>query len=228
MSIFGKSVKVAGKVLTGPAKFLYPKTAQNTGKTLFNYDNRVSSIYCPRCGESYLKLYDNESVPNVMREDTYSFIGTDNPSQTVYWGCPECTFCFAASTESATPRQTIEHVKEFVRQTSRQELMGDNDISDDYTASIMANQMKLAYLFFSLASGSSMLLLYGVMKGSWFFCITITLFIATFIMIGLKWSYRAWQLHTENLYADDAKAQFFDWLSNNNPLKHPAKSSRHN
>lgn len=221
MSIFGKSAKVAGKIVSAPAKFLYPKAAQTTGKNLFTYKDRVSSIYCPRCGESHLKLLDNELVPQRLIDGAYSNGEMENLNMIAFWACPECDFCYAASTENSSPKRSIEQVRDFVRNSAKEDLIDDSLLTDDHQYAVISNQMKAAYIFYALAIISTLLLLFGVYKGAWFFCITIMLFIATFIMIGLKWSYRAWQLHTGNLYAEDAKAQFLDWLSSNNPLKRP-------
>ncbi|MBO6224561.1 MAG: hypothetical protein J6N72_03775 [Psychrobacter sp.] len=221
MSIFSTSAKIAGIVVAAPMKFLYPKSAQTTGKNLFAYEGRVNSIYCPSCGESHLKLLNNNSVPQRFKENAYSNGVIEDFDLTAYWACPECDFCYAASTENTTPKNSIAEVREFVRNSSKDDLIDESLMMDQNSASIIDNQMKAAYLFFTLAVISTALMLYGVYKGSWFFCITITVFIATFILIGLKWSYRAWQKHTGNLYAEDPKAQFFDWLSNNNPLKRP-------
>lgn len=220
MSIFGKSAKVAGKLVSAPAKFLYPKSAQNTGKNLFTYSDRVSTIYCPRCGESHLKLLDNEFVPQRLKDNAYSESDMDDP-YLVYWACPECDFCYAASTSSVSAKKSIEQVRDFIRNSDKGELIDESLLTDDHQQAVIKNQMNAAYIFFGLAVISFLLLLFGVYQTAWFFCLTIMLFIATFIMIGLKWSYRAWQLHTGNLYAEDPKAQFLDWLSNNNPLKRP-------
>lgn len=221
MSIIGKTAKGFGRVVAAPTKFLYPKAAQNTGKNLFTYSNVVSSIYCPSCGESYLKLLYDENIPTRIRENAYSDGEIVDFNTTVYWTCPECEFCYAASTEKTSPKKSIEQVRNFVRNTDKSEFINESSLDDSHIAAVIDNQMRAAYIFYTLAVLSFLFILFGIYKGAWFFCISMSLFVATFIMVGLKWSYRAWQLHTNNLYAPDPKAQFLDWLSNNNPLKRP-------
>lgn len=221
MSIFGKTAKGLGRVVAAPAKFLYPKAAQNTGKNLFTYNEMVNSIYCPSCGESYLKLLYDDTAPTRIKDNAYSDGEIEDFHTTVYWACPECEFCYAASTERTSAKKSIEQVRNFVRNTDKSEFVNQSLLTESHISKVIDNQMRSAYIFYALAVIASLLILFGIYKGAWFFCLSMSLFVATFVMVGLKWSYRAWQLHTNNLYAVDSKAQFLDWLSNNNPLKRP-------
>lgn len=221
MSIIGKTAKGFGRVIAAPAKFIYPKSAQNTGKNLFTYQEVVNSIYCPSCGESYLKLLYDDNVPTRIRDNAYSDGEIQDFHTTVYWACPECEFCYAASTKNCSAKKSIEQVRDFVRHTDKADFVNESLLTEAHISGVIDNQMRSAYIFYALAVASLLLIFFGIYKGAWFFCISMTLFVATFVMLGLKWSYRAWQLHTNNLYAADPKAQFLEWLSNNNPLKRP-------
>lgn len=221
MGLFKSGVKGVGKVIGAPAKFVFPRAVRKTGSSLFSY--KVSkSIYCPNCGESYLKLLPASEVSNGLMDNAFNTENIISFDHCAFWYCPECSFGYAANIkDDEQASTTIEDVKEFVRQNGRELISDDFDSMSEESIEIMKSQMRAAYSFYTAAFFATLLLLYGVYSGGWLFCICIMLFVATFMLIGFRWSYRAWQHYTGNLYADDPKQQFFDWLSNNNPFKAP-------
>ncbi len=222
MGFFRKATGMAGKIIGGPAKFILPQSTRTNNDRLFNFSNRVKTVYCPSCGESYLKMYGEKDLPVSMKDGIYSVYTFNEFQQPVYWGCPECSFCFETALLDRDPKDTIVDVKEFIRNSGHESDFIDDDVFlAENAAPIIANQMRNAYIFYGIAVLMSITFFIGAYNKQLFFCITILLFIATFVLNGLRWSYRAWQLHTGNVYSDNPKKQFFDWMSNNNPLKHP-------
>lgn len=222
MGLFKGTVTTIGKVIAAPAKFIYPSSSRATSKRLFNYDNRVSSVYCPSCGDSYLKMFSESSLPTELQNDIISDREYNDVEDIVYWGCPECHFCYVTPLSERNPKDTINDVKEFIREEGRDGLLSQSVFNDDErNEPIIKNQMRAAYTYYFLAVIATVLFAIGIFQAAFFFCLTIMLFIATFVLTGFKWSYRAWQLHTGNVYSDDPKQQFLGWLSNNNPFKYP-------
>ncbi|MED6316456.1 MAG: hypothetical protein VYA60_04360 [Pseudomonadota bacterium] len=220
---FFKSVgTVTRKVVTGPKAYIVPRVVRKTGKQLFNYDNRVNSIYCPRCGESYLKLLEPTATPQRVKESAFYLVEDIPEDSLVYWVCPECGFGFEADTYGLKKsKDTIEQVRDFIRDTSLDELHSDIEITDDEIEEKINNHMRTSRIYFFISFIFIMFMMIGAIKGAILFVLAISLFIATLVLIALKWSYRAWQLRTNSLYAENPKEQFLTWLSTNNPFKAP-------
>lgn len=222
MGFFKSAKTTAGKIAGAPAKFIYPQSTRSNNERLFNYKNKVNTIYCPACGESYLKLYGQKNLPLSMQENIYSDRDFNELQQTIFWGCPECSFCYETPLLDREPHETLSDVKDFIRNSGEDvDFINEDVFLEENSAPIIASQMRNAYIFYTVAALISITFFIGAYNKQIFFCLTMLLFIGTFVMNGLRWSYRAWQLHTGNVYSDNPKQQFIDWISNNNPLRFP-------
>ena len=221
MGILKTSKTVAGKIVTGPLAYLYPKASQKRTEQILNYKNNVESIYCPRCGESYLKLLDAEDTPETIKETAFYVAEDIPPNSLVYWACPECFLGIAASAEGIKPKHTIDQVREFVRECSDEIYNEIAPFDEEEIDERVQNHMRVSYLYFGVTFLLILLMVTGLVKGSFSFVIPLTLFIATSALIALKWSYRAWQVRNDKLFAENPKEQFLDWISSNNPFKTP-------
>lgn len=224
MGIFKSTFGVVGRIAAAPSKFLYPDSSRANHDRLFNLDNYIKTVYCPSCGESYLKLYTDDTVPQRMLDKTYFNQEITDSDKVAHWGCPECDFCYSALVTTENPKETVDDLKDFIRNPENQHIFFDEDVFlSENAAPIIARHMRNAYIFYVLSALVTVLFFVGLYKHQLFFSITMTLFVATFLMNGLRWSYRAWQLHTRNVYAENPKEQFYEWLKTANPLKFPNK-----
>lgn len=220
MGFFSVAKTVTRKVVTAPKAYVIPRVVRKNGKKLFNYDDRVESLYCPRCGESYLKLLEPGSTPERVKEAAFYMLDDIPYDNLVYWACPECEFGFEANTHGGKPKDTIEQVRDFIRESSAEVLI-DNVMSDEDIEERINSHMRASRLYFFLTFLLVVFMLVGLFKGALLFVFAILIFIATVALLALKWSYRAWQLRTNSLYAENAKEQFLSWLTSTNPFKTP-------
>lgn len=218
----GKTLlKAPLKVATIPLSLVAPKGVRKNQRYFVDMVRAQHAVACPFCGHgrllavSELRDYENGEVvtEEPMEADSEEKVKPDGQ----LW---QCNLCYQ---HIKTKKRKTSEVVSYIKNNGRNIYEGgsayqerQDKLESGELRKLVSKRIKYSRLFFILAGLTIIPFLYGAAKGVLLYSITTLLFGVMLGFIGISNSYRAWQLYTDNVYTEDAKAQFHWWLRNRN------------
>lgn len=218
----GKSfLKLPVKAATIPFSLVATKGLRQNQRYFTDMVRSQGAILCPFCGQGRLlavsELKDLDSNEIVEEEEFKAEEEEEKKPKGQLW---QCNFCYNhIKTKNRKNAEVVSYINNNGREIyesgpayqERQQRLQSGDLKE-----LVSKRIKYSRLFFVLSGLVIIPFLYGAAKGALLYSLAILLFGVMLGLIGISNSYRAWQLYTDNVYSEDAKAQFHWWLKNRN------------
>jgi len=214
-------VKAPLKVVSIPFSLVAPKGVRQNQKYFTQMVKARHAVTCPFCGQGRLmavsELSDYEKDEVVIEEDIGDDVEDGKKTQGQLW---QCNFCYQhIKTKTKKVSQVVSHIKNNGRMLyengyayqQRQDRLESGELRG-----LAAKRITYSRFFYVLSALTIIPFLYGAAQGELLYSFASLMFGIMIGFIGISNSYRAWQLYTDNVYSQDAKAQFHWWLRNRN------------
>jgi transcription elongation factor Elf1 len=214
MSLLSKATKATSNVLLLPLRVAFPKTVIEQRK---HYKvKKKETPYCPSCGMEHL----------VLRKTSDTLEGEDlgDDSEVNYtWDCSSCKLSIEVADPSiSTLKQWIaENGKEIYLNSPYYQHKQIGDL-DEIVERNIRKRVLTARLFLVVSLIFAVIFLYACITTNFFFALNSFLMGFCIFFLGVVNGYRAWQIKTDSLYADNPKEQFHSWLANYQWFKYPS------